>query len=101
MEWFLDYGNNGIEALNGEWDMASGEKAYGRPIKYPKEEFVQSVCEVPLCNRSTVGLLQGAVGMSKTTIHHLSNHKKILGPHTNAIKPMLMDVNKMARLEFC
>jgi hypothetical protein len=34
-------------------------------------------------------------------IHHLINQGKLLHPHTSALKPMLMNVNKMARLEFC
>jgi hypothetical protein len=29
------------------------------------------------------------------------NQEKRLHPHTSALKPMLTDVNKMARLEFC
>jgi hypothetical protein len=56
---------------------------------------------MPLCNRSTVWLIQGAVGVSKTTIHRLIYLEKLLRPHTSAIKPILTDVNKMARLEFC
>jgi hypothetical protein len=81
--------------------VASGGNANGRPFKYPREEFVQAVWEVPLHNRSTVWLLQGAVGVPKPAIHCLINQEKVLCPHTNAIKPILTDVKKMARLEFC
>jgi hypothetical protein len=59
------------DALNGEWDVASGKKANGQPIKYPREEFVQAVRKMPLHNRSTFHLIQGTVGVSKTTIHRL------------------------------
>ena len=88
-------------ALNGQWDVTSGKTNNGRPVKYPRDEFVRAVRDVPLRNRSTVRLLQGAVGVSKTTIHRMILKEKILRPHTNSLKPMLTDVNKMARLEYC
>jgi hypothetical protein len=96
-KWKVAHANS----LNGEWDVTSGKKANGRPVKYPRDEFVQEVCQVPLRNRSTVRLLQGAVGVSKTTIHRMINKENVLRPHTSSLKPMLTDVNKMARLEFC
>jgi hypothetical protein len=83
-KWNVAHAN----ALNGEWDVASGKKANGRPIRYPRDKFVQAVHEMPLCNRSTVQLIQGRVGVSKTsTIHRLIYQEKLLRPHTSAIKP--------------
>ena len=90
-----------LNALNGEWDVTSGKKANSRPVKYLRDGFIDAVRELPLRSRSTVRLIQGAVGVSKTTIHRLIHHEKLLRPHTSAGKPMLTDVNKMARLEFC
>jgi hypothetical protein len=77
--------------------VTTGKKANGRPIKCPRDEFVQAVRELPFCN---VRLIQGVVGVSSSTIH-LIHHEKLLHPHTSSGKPMLTDVNKMARREFC
>ena len=55
--------------------------------------------KVPLRNRSTVRLLQGAVGVGYRIQDY--DPSKRLHPHTSALKPMLTDVNKMARLKFC
>jgi hypothetical protein len=85
--------------LNRVCDVTTGKKANGRPIKYLREGFVLAVRELPYRSRSTVRLIQGAVGVSSSTIHRLIHHKKLLRPHTSNSKPMLMEVNKMARLE--
>jgi hypothetical protein len=87
--------------LKGVWDVTTGKKATGRRIKYSRDGFVQAVRELPFCSRSTVRLIQGAFGVSSSTIHHLIKHEKLLHRHTSSGKPMLTDVNKMARLEFC
>jgi hypothetical protein len=81
--------------------VTTGKKANGRPIKYPRDRFVQAVRGLPFCNRSTVWLIQGAVGVSSSTIHHLIKHEKLLRPNASSGKSMLTDVNKMARLELC
>ncbi len=88
-------------ALNGEWDVTTGKKSNGRPIKYPRDGFVQAVRQLPFRNRGTVRLIEGSVGVSSSTIHRLIHDEKLLRPHTSSGKPMLTDVNKMARLEFC
>jgi hypothetical protein len=88
-------------ALNGVWDVTTGKKANGRPVKYPREGFVQAVRELPYRSRGTVRLIEGAIGVSATTIHRLIHKEKLLKPHTSNGKPMLTEVNKMARLEFC
>jgi ribosomal protein S26 len=71
-QWNVGHAN----ALNGEWNVTSGKKANGRPVKYPRDKFVLAVREVPLCNRSTVRRLQGTLGVSKTTIHRMINKEK-------------------------
>ena len=38
-------------ALNGEWDVTTGKKSNGRPIKYPRDGFVQAVRQLPFRNR--------------------------------------------------
>jgi hypothetical protein len=35
-------------ALNGEWDVASGKKAYGRGLKYNFDEVAEAVHDLPL-----------------------------------------------------
>ncbi len=37
-------------ALNGQWDVTSGKTNNGRPVKYPRDEFVRAVRDVPLRN---------------------------------------------------
>jgi hypothetical protein len=71
------------------------------PLSILERNLYSQCDEVPLDNRSTVRLLQGAVGLPKTMIHHIINQEKLLQMHTKTIKPLLMDVNKMARLDFC
>jgi hypothetical protein len=58
--------------------------------------------KVPLRNRSTVRLLQGAVGVSKTTIHAWSTKKNIASTHQfNQTHVEGCEQNGYGRLEFC
>jgi hypothetical protein len=88
-------------ALNGEWDVKSGKKGSGCGLKYNRDDVAQAVRDLPLRQRSTVRLLEGALAISKSTVHRLIREEKILRSHRSTVKPMLTDVNKLHRLDFC
>jgi hypothetical protein len=81
-------------ALNGEWDVTSGKKASGRGLNYNHDEGAEAVHDLPLRQRSTIWLLEGALLISKSTIHRLLRTKKVLQSHSSAIKPMLTNESK-------
>jgi hypothetical protein len=88
-------------ALNSEWDVTSKKKACGWGLKYSHDDIGQAVCEIPLRQRSTVWLLQGALTILQGTIHCLIRTEKILRSHSSAVKPMLTEENNLSRMEFC
>jgi hypothetical protein len=89
-------------ALNGEWeDVTLGKKGSGHGLKYNSDDVAQAVHEISLRHRSTCWLLEGALAISKGTIHCLIRTEKILRSHSSIVKPMLTEENKLYQLEFC
>jgi hypothetical protein len=41
-------------SLNGEWDVSSGKKTNGGPVKYIPDEFVNTLAELPLGSKTTI-----------------------------------------------
>jgi hypothetical protein len=70
-------------ALNGEWDVKSKKKGTGHGLKYNRDDLAQAVCELPLRSRNTVWLLEGALDISRGTIHRLIRSEKILRSHSS------------------
>jgi hypothetical protein len=90
-----------VMALNGEWeDVTLGKKGSGHGLKYNSDDVAQAVHEISLRHRSTCWLLEGALAISKGTIHCLIRTEKILRSHSNVWKPMLTEEDKLHILEF-
>jgi hypothetical protein len=88
-------------ALNGEWDVTLGKKGSGHGgLKYNHDDVAEAVRAIPLRHRSTIWLLEGALAISKGTIHCLIRTEKILRSHSNVWKPMLTEEDKLHILEF-
>ncbi len=96
-EWHASHAT----ALNGEWDVTFGNKGSCCGLAYNHDKIAQAVCEIPLRQRSTVWLLQGALTILQGTIHCLIRTEKILRSHSSAVKPMLTEENNLSRMEFC
>jgi hypothetical protein len=60
-----------VNSLNGEWDVASGKKNNGRPIKYVPDEFVNALEDLPLRSKTTIRSLARLLGVSQGQLHHL------------------------------
>jgi hypothetical protein len=88
-------------ALNGEWDVTTGEKDSGQGLKHNCEQIAEAARELPLRHRSAIQLLEGVLSISKSTIHCLLATKKVLRSHSSTVKPMLTEENKLNRVEFC
>ena len=56
-------------ALNGKWDVKSGPKGSGCGHKYNRDDVAQAVRDLPLRQRTTVRLLEGALAISKSTVN--------------------------------
>jgi hypothetical protein len=82
-------------------DVTSGKKGSGFGLKYNHDDIAQAVPEIPLRHRSTVWLLEGALAISRGTIHRLIRTGKILRSHASVVRPMLTEENKLHLLEFC
>ncbi|XP_057543296.1 uncharacterized protein LOC130821520 [Amaranthus tricolor] len=69
----------------------------GRPSIPFDENKLKSIEKV---KKTTLRALSRAIGVSQTTIYRWKT-KKYFRKHTNAIKPLLTDKNKLNRLIFC
>jgi hypothetical protein len=60
----------------------------------------ESIKEVPLQHKKTIHKLTKALGVPKTTVHRIKQDKlaNVIVPHTNSVKPLLTDLNKLSRL---
>ncbi|KAK8705263.1 hypothetical protein V6N13_048869 [Hibiscus sabdariffa] len=56
--------------------------------------------DIPLHRRTSIHSMSKALNMSNSTLYRQIN-EGLIKPHTNAIKPYLIDANKGARLQFC
>ncbi|KAF2288317.1 hypothetical protein GH714_005981 [Hevea brasiliensis] len=61
---------------------------------------LQKIKEILLCCRTNIRSLANTLGLAKSIVHRIIKDGSIQ-PHSNAIKPLLKDENKRARLEFC
>jgi hypothetical protein len=59
----------------------------------------ESIKSVPLQHKKTIRKLAKALGVPKTTVHRIKQDKSanVIVPHTNSVKPLLTDLNKMSR----
>lgn len=77
----------------------SAHKA-GHVGRKKKEINLDQLKKIPLRQRQNIRSLASALGASKTIIHSRIQ-EGLIKPHSNAMKPLLTDGNKRARLEFC
>ena len=78
-------------------DFNSRKKNSGRPPIYPTEFVREGVKDVPLRKRQTQWKLATSMGVSKTTVQRWIVASTIR-VHSNSLKPILTEENKLARL---
>ena len=64
---------------------------------YPSEFVCEGIKDIPLWKRWTQRELVMLLGVSKTTVHHWIVDSTIR-VHSNSLKPVLMEENKVAQL---
>ena len=74
------------------------QKNSGRVPKYLPEFIEEGVQGVPLRKRHTQQKLAKSMGVSKTTVHHWIV-ELTLHVHSNSLKPILTEENRLARFE--
>ena len=80
----------------GTYHYTSQKKAKsGRPILYDRDELQSALEEVPDEDRSTLRDMARALGVSKNVCHQLVRNEKVILPHTAALKPILVEENKL------
>ncbi|KAL1556343.1 hypothetical protein AAHA92_11986 [Salvia divinorum] len=85
--------------MNGEPAIMVGKvKGYTHADKQVIDE--EKVRNLSVLERSSYRKMAPKLGVSKTTLCRWVKEKQ-LRPHTNAVKPLLTDVNKLARLRWC
>ncbi|KAL1554912.1 hypothetical protein AAHA92_15416 [Salvia divinorum] len=85
--------------MNGEPAIMVGKvKGYKHADKQVIDE--EKVRNLSVLERSSYRKMAPKLGVSKTTLCRWVKEKQ-LRPHTNAVKPLLTDVNKLARLRWC
>ncbi len=71
----------------------------GRKAKYSEGDLA-TMGDVPLRQRTTLRSLSFAMSIPRTSLWRLLKTGKIVR-HSNTVKPLLSDQNKVARVEFC
>lgn len=74
-------------------------KKSGKCGRKSQEIDLDYVKSVPLSQRGTIRSLAAAIGVPKSTLHRKFKEGQ-LKRHSNAIKPLLSDSNKIQRIEF-
>ena len=72
-------------------------KNYGRRPMYPSEFIHEGIKDIPLWKQLTQRKLATSLGVSKTTVHRWIVDSTIQ-VHSNSLKPVLMEENKVAQL---
>ena len=85
-------------ARNLVFDVTS--RKVGRIGRKRKRVDVHALLAIQLKNRKNMQSITTALGVSRNTIQRAVRAEDIV-PHTNAIKPFLTNVNKVARVKFC
>ena len=81
--------------------IGSRRKNCGRRSNYNLDEISAAVENLGIEKRRTIRDVAEQVGVPKSTLHRLMKQTGFLRPHTSAVKPILTDENKNARVEFC
>ncbi|XP_057791292.1 uncharacterized protein LOC131008429 [Salvia miltiorrhiza] len=92
------------------WNSAAAQQLLGRPIhlvsmkkgvKHKDKQVldVEKVRNMSVLERSSLRIMSGKLGVSKSLLHRWVKEKKIR-PHTNAIKPFLTSQNMLLRLRW-
>ena len=64
------------------------------------KDVLSVLTSIPLSRRTTLRSMAAASGILRSTLGRLVK-EGVICPHSNSIKPLLMDCNKIARLQFC
>ncbi|XP_057803680.1 uncharacterized protein LOC131019011 [Salvia miltiorrhiza] len=92
------------------WKSATTQQVLGLPIQLTNMKKgsvhrdkwmidIEKVKKLSLLERSSIRVMAGNLGVSKSLVHVWVKKKK-LKPHTNAIKPFLTAENKLCRLKW-
>ncbi|KAF0702160.1 hypothetical protein AaE_016093 [Aphanomyces astaci] len=90
----------GIASGNMQVCVANRKKGrVGRKIKYTAAQAREKLLQVPLRERTSLRSISAKTGISYGTLHRYLK-RGVFRAHSNAIRPMLTDVNKYSRLKF-
>lgn len=74
----------------------------GRKAKYPMDDFASSLKKVPIVKRKTLRDIADTLAVPLTTLHRMKGREDAsFRSHTNTIKSVLTEPNKMERLAWC
>ena len=68
-------------------------------LKYSHAEFQQGLKEIPQRRRKTYHSTVKAMGVALSTVQRMLLHQDVCCVHMLSLKPMLMEENKMSRME--
>jgi len=79
------------------------KKKCGRKSKYNRDEIRAAVITIPPHRKRTLRSLSSAIGIPLTSLHRMKLDKDdpVILPHSNAIKPLLTETHKLARVYYC
>ena len=87
--------------LNNEWSVTSAKSKNGRPLKYDREQFCESIKVLPLARRRTLRSIANGMGLATGTVFTMMRKDKVLRPHSSAIKPTITEEGRLVRVDFC
>ena len=88
---------NRMDPNIGAFTRTSNARQSGRKRLYDRQEVANAVAQLPIHKRRTIRKLAKALKVPKSTIQRLVKESECILPHTNTIKPILTDENKLSR----
>ena len=80
-------------------EIASWNNSHANCLKYSHAEFRQGLKEIPWRRRKTYCSTAKAMGVTLSTVQRMLLHRDVCHVHTSSLKPILMEENKMSRME--
>ena len=80
-------------------EIASRNNSCTNCLKYSHAEFRQGLKEIPQHHRKTYRSTVKAMGVALSTVQQMLLHRDVCCIHMSSLKPMLMEENKMSRME--
>ena len=77
------------------------QKDRGRKEKYNRQELRKKVKELTFKERKNFRSMVVATGVPTATLHRMMKTEKVFRRHLSALKPILMEENKVSHVMFC